>query len=75
MKLKALFTLAGLCASAVLTLTTPVHAADDSLSSVLAKKSIALGVASDFPPYGYMGPDFKLTHPTAFPTCRPKKLT
>lgn len=61
MKFKALSTLAGLIASAVLTLATPAHAADESLSAVLAKKSIALGVASDFPPYGYMGPDFKLT--------------
>lgn len=61
MKFKLLSTLAGVFASAVLSLATPVHAADDSLSYVLAKKSIALGVASDFPPYGYMGPDFKLT--------------
>jgi polar amino acid transport system substrate-binding protein len=61
MKFKALSTLAGLVASAVLTVAAPAHAADESLSAVLAKKSIALGVASDFPPYGYMGPDFKLT--------------
>jgi len=61
MKFKALSTLAGLFASAVLSLAAPAHAADESLSAVLAKKSIALGVASDFPPYGYMGPDFKLT--------------
>ena len=61
MKFKALSTLAGLLAGAVLTVATPAHAADESLSSVLAKKSIALGVASDFPPYGYMGADFKLT--------------
>lgn len=61
MKLKPLSLLTGLFASAVLTLASPVHATDDSLSAVLAKKSIALGVASDFPPYGFMGPDFKLT--------------
>jgi polar amino acid transport system substrate-binding protein len=60
MKLKAFQTLAGLIAGAVLTLASPAHA-DDSLTAILAKKSIALGVASDFAPYGYMGPDFKLT--------------
>ncbi len=60
MKFKVLSTLAGLFAGALLVCATPARA-DDSLTSILAKKSIALGVASDFPPYGYMGPDFKLT--------------
>ena len=60
MKFKAFSTLAGLFASVALLCAAPAHA-DDSLTSILAKKSIALGVASDFPPYGYMGPDFKLT--------------
>ncbi|MDD2926621.1 transporter substrate-binding domain-containing protein [Rhodoferax sp.] len=61
MKFKLLSTLAVVLTSAVLSVATPAHAADDSLTSILAKKSIALGVASDFPPYGYMGSDFKLT--------------
>lgn len=60
MKFKLLSSLVGLAATALLAVATPAKA-DDSLTSVLAKKSIALGVASDFPPYGYMGPDFKLT--------------
>ena len=47
MKFKLLSTLAGVFASAVLSVATPAHAADDSLSAILAKKSIALGVASD----------------------------
>lgn len=34
---------------------------DNSLKNVLAKKSIALGIPTDYPPYGYMGPDFKPT--------------
>ncbi|MDR3368650.1 transporter substrate-binding domain-containing protein [Rhodoferax sp.] len=61
MKFKMLSTLAGVFASAVLSVATPAHATDDSLTSILAKKSIALGVATDFAPYGYMGSDFKLT--------------
>src|SRR3989339_2057485 len=61
MKFNAFSNLAALMASAVLMFAVPAHAADDSLTAVMAKKSIALGVASDFPPYGYMGPDFKLT--------------
>jgi len=61
MNLKLISMLAGVVASAVLSVATPAHAADDSLTSVLAKKSIALGVANDFAPYGYMGSDFKLT--------------
>ena len=34
---------------------------DNSLKHVLEKKSIALGIPTDYPPYGYMGPDFKPT--------------
>ena len=60
MKFKTFSTLAGLLASAVLVCATPVHA-DDSLTAIMAKKSISLGIATDFPPYGFMGPDFKPT--------------
>lgn len=34
---------------------------DKSLQRVLDKKSIALGIPTDYPPYGFMGPDFKPT--------------
>ena len=34
---------------------------DKSLQNVLDKKSIALGIPTDYPPYGFMGPDFKPT--------------
>ncbi|TSH88468.1 transporter substrate-binding domain-containing protein [Verticiella sediminum] len=33
--------------------------ADDSLERVKAKGSIAIGIAGDFPPYAFVGPDFK----------------
>lgn len=32
---------------------------EDSLKAIMAKKSIALGIPTDFAPYGFMGPDFK----------------
>lgn len=57
MKSRFLSCVTGLLAGLVL-LSAPAHA-DDSLSNVLAKKSIALGIPTDFPPYGFMGPDFK----------------
>lgn len=49
-------TLATACALAL-----PIGSAhaDDSLARVLAKKNIAVGIAADFPPYGFIGPDFK----------------
>ena len=34
---------------------------DGSLKAVQDKGSIALGIPTDYPPYGYMGPDFKPT--------------
>lgn len=34
---------------------------DTSLKTVMEKKSIALGIPTDYPPYGFMGPDFKPT--------------
>ena len=36
-------------------------AQDDALQRVLDKKSITIGIPTDYPPYGYMGPDFKPT--------------
>lgn len=35
------------------------HAADSSLERVLSSGSINIGIAGDFPPYGFIGPDFK----------------
>jgi polar amino acid transport system substrate-binding protein len=58
MKSKLAIAFTGLFAGLALMLSAPSRA-DDSLSSVMAKKSISLGIATDFPPYGFMGPDFK----------------
>ena len=58
MKFKFATALTGLLAGLAL-LTTVSAQADDSLSAIIAKKSISLGIATDFPPYGFMGPDFK----------------
>ncbi|MBO9678782.1 transporter substrate-binding domain-containing protein [Paenacidovorax monticola] len=53
---------AGVLAAATLTLSTGAVAQEDhSLKAVLDKKSIALGIPTDYPPYGFMGPDFKPT--------------
>lgn len=45
-------------AAASLTAMAPAHA-EDSLSGILAKKSISIGIPTDFAPYGFMGPDMK----------------
>ena len=58
MKNKLLTALAVLATT--LTLSAPALAqSDDSLKAVMAKKSISLGIPTDFAPYGFMGPDFK----------------
>ena len=58
MKNKLLTALAALATT--LTLSAPALAqSDDSLKAVMAKKSISLGIPTDFAPYGFMGPDFK----------------
>ncbi|MBS1210832.1 MAG: amino acid transporter substrate-binding protein family [Proteobacteria bacterium] len=33
--------------------------AEDTLETIMARKSIAIGIPADFPPYGFIGPDFK----------------
>ena len=49
-------------ATVALSLSSGVWAQEDkSLQNILGKKSIALGIPTDYPPYGYMGPDFKPT--------------
>ncbi|WP_315122813.1 transporter substrate-binding domain-containing protein [Comamonas antarctica] len=60
MKFKVCTAVSGLAAAAALSFSAGAHA-DDSLKAVMAKKSIALGIPTDYPPYGYMGPDFKPT--------------
>lgn len=60
MKSKVCTAVSGLLAAAALSFSAGAHA-DDSLKAVMAKKSIALGIPTDYPPYGYMGPDFKPT--------------
>jgi polar amino acid transport system substrate-binding protein len=59
--MKLPFTQALLAAVAALGLvaTAPARAEDASLSTIQAKKSISIGIPTDFPPYGFMGPDFK----------------
>ena len=59
MKRKLLSTLAGVFAAATLFAAAPAQAQDNSLAAVMAKKSISLGIPTDFAPYGFMGPDMK----------------
>lgn len=35
------------------------QAQDDALKNIQAKKVLTMGIATDFPPYGFVGPDFK----------------
>lgn len=58
MKFKLSAAVTGLLAGLSILLSAPAQA-DESLSAIQAKKSIALGIPTDFPPYGFMGPDFK----------------
>ncbi|CAM4251286.1 transporter substrate-binding domain-containing protein [Kerstersia similis] len=51
--------LATLAASCAMLMPLGNAHADDSLSRVLDKKSLAVGIAGDFPPYGFIGPDFQ----------------
>lgn len=50
--------------AAALAITLPLGASaqqDGSLKAVQDKGSISLGIPTDYPPYGFMGPDFKPT--------------
>ncbi|WP_020203466.1 MULTISPECIES: transporter substrate-binding domain-containing protein [Cupriavidus] len=58
MKRRQFTAVAGLIAGAVLVASMPARA-DDSLNAVLGKKSIAIGIPTDFAPYGFVGPDLK----------------
>ena len=51
MKFKVCTAVSGLVAAAALSFSVAAHA-DDSLKAVMAKKSIALGIPTDYPPYG-----------------------
>lgn len=46
------------CAGLFVTCSGVAHA-EDTLSAIQAKKSISIGIPTDFPPYGFMGTDFK----------------
>ncbi|MDD2547109.1 MAG: transporter substrate-binding domain-containing protein [Burkholderiaceae bacterium] len=53
---------AGAFATLALSLSAGALAQDDpSLKLIQEKKAITLGIPTDYPPYGYMGPDFKPT--------------
>jgi len=58
MKLKLFSAALGLVAAMAMTFSAPVHA-EDTLAAVAAKKSISIGIPTDFPPFGFVGPDFK----------------
>ena len=58
MKSKLLTAALGLLATLVLATSSPARA-DDTLATIAAKKSIAIGIPTDFPPFGFVGPDFK----------------
>ena len=55
------FTASALAAVALSFSAGALAKADQSLQRILDKKSIALGIPTDYPPYGFMGPDFKPT--------------
>jgi polar amino acid transport system substrate-binding protein len=53
---------AGAVATVAMTLSFGASAQQDtSLQAVMAKGRISLGIPTDYPPYGFMGPDFKPT--------------
>lgn len=53
---------AGAVAAVAMTLSFGASAQQDgSLKAVMDKGSISLGIPTDYPPYGFMGPDFKPT--------------
>lgn len=58
MKRRQFTAIASLIAGAALIAMAPAKA-DDSLSAVIGKKSIAIGIPTDFAPYGFMGTDLK----------------
>lgn len=58
MKRKLFSAALGLAAAMAMTFSAPVHA-EDTLAAVAAKKSISIGIPTDFPPFGFVGPDFK----------------
>jgi polar amino acid transport system substrate-binding protein len=48
----------GLAAVAVATLTAPA-AAQDALATIMANKTIRVAVPTDYPPFGFVGPDMQ----------------
>lgn len=56
MKRRQFTAIATVLATAAMVAMAPAQA-DDSLTVVMAKKSIAIGIPVDFAPYGFMGPD------------------
>ncbi|WP_042875808.1 transporter substrate-binding domain-containing protein [Cupriavidus necator] len=58
MKRRQFTAIATVLATAAMVAMAPAQA-DDSLTAVMAKKSIAIGIPVDFAPYGFMGPDLK----------------
>ena len=62
MAMKLTTVAAGMLAVTTLSLSSMALAQrDNPLKAVMEKKSIALGIPTDYPPYGFMGPDFKPT--------------
>ncbi|OIQ75584.1 cystine-binding periplasmic protein precursor [mine drainage metagenome] len=58
MKSKFLIAVTGLLATVTMLASSPARA-DDSLTAIMTKKSISIGIPTDFPPFGFVGPDFK----------------
>ena len=58
MKRRHFTTIASIIVGAALVAMEPAWA-DDTLQTVMSKKSIAIGIPTDFAPYGFMGPDLK----------------
>lgn len=48
-----------LCVSAMLGLAAPAAHAEDALEAIQSRKAVRIAVPTDYPPYGFVGPDLK----------------
>ncbi len=59
MNRRRLTTLAAIAATAALLLPLGTAHAQNALSTIMGKKLIVIAIPTDFPPYGFVGPDLK----------------
>ncbi|WP_029003649.1 transporter substrate-binding domain-containing protein [Azorhizobium doebereinerae] len=48
-----------LCLTALFGLSAPAARAEDALDAIMARKVIRIAIPTDYPPYGFVGPDLK----------------